>query len=47
MRKIRDSFTGMGFANVVVDPEGYRSGSMDEDLSKEELNAALRGVENS
>ncbi len=46
MRKIRDGLTELGFVNVVVDPEGYRSGSMDEDLSQEELNAALRGVEN-
>ncbi len=46
MRKIRDSFTEMGFANVVVDPEGYRSGSMDEDLSEEERNAALLGLKN-
>jgi len=47
MRKIRDSFTELGFMNVVVDPEGYRSGSMDEDLSKEERNAALGGGESS
>ena len=43
MRKISDGLTGMGFVNVVVDPEGYRSGTMDEDLSKEEQNAALSG----
>jgi uncharacterized protein len=43
MRKINDGLTGMGFVNVLVDPEGYRSGSMDEDLSKEDLSAALSG----
>ncbi len=47
MRKIRDSLIRMGFTNVVVDPKGYRSGSMDEDLSNEDRNAALRDGKNS